>query len=318
MPNRFRRMPIPPEMNAFQRQICSDQRFLARQQTKHGAVISNSGQDSGVGFAWTWMESSQSPDSRNQRFFSDGHRALNIRWTRHFGARICGELRGRPRPRNPRPLPPPFPLLASPHLVWARATRPRNPRPLLFTIPTLALTSSRVGAGDLARAIAAMLACSKMQRKYDYRRTLPHLQKDNRAIFITFNTWQRWILPDIARDLALESCLHANGRKCALHVVVVMPDHMHIICTLLEDEQGPVSIPELTQAVKGESAHRINRALERRGRVWQDESFDHVLRCEESVAEKVAYVLQNPVRAGFASEPRGYRWVWVDPAFDSK
>lgn len=199
--------------------------------------------------------------------------------------------RGRPRPRNLTPLPPPFPL--RPHLILRGRGRPRPRNP-------------------------AMLACSKMQRKYDYRRTLPHLQKDNRAIFITFNTWQRWILPDIARDLALESCLHANGRKCVLHVVVVMPDHVHIICTLLEDEQGPVSIPELTQAVKGESAHKINRALERRGRVWQDESFYHVLRCEESVSEKVAYVLQNPVRAGFASEPRGYRWMWVDPALEPK
>jgi len=152
-----------------------------------------------------------------------------------------------------------------------------------------------------------------MHRKYEYRRTLPHLQKDSRSLFITFSTWHRWILPDIARDLALEACLHARGRRCTLHAVVVMPDHVHLICTPLSDSEGPVSIPELLQAIKSESAHRINRVLGRTGRVWQDESFDHVLRCEESLAEKTAYILQNPVRAGLVGKLERYRWLWFHP-----
>jgi len=35
-------------------------------------------------------------------------------------------------------------------------------------------------------------------------------------------------------------------------------------------------------------------------RVWQREFFDHVLRSEESYAEKWEYMRQNPVRAGLA------------------
>jgi hypothetical protein len=35
-----------------------------------------------------------------------------------------------------------------------------------------------------------------MLRKYDYRRKLPHLQKDYKALFITFGTTNRWILPE--------------------------------------------------------------------------------------------------------------------------
>jgi REP element-mobilizing transposase RayT len=157
-----------------------------------------------------------------------------------------------------------------------------------------------------------VLVLSHMLRKYSYWRTLPHCQREGRALFITFTSYHRWKLPDVARDLALESCIHANGRKCDLHGVVVMPDHVHLICTLLSDARGLFSIPEIMHAIKSESAHSINRALNRRGRVWQDESFDHVLRSGEHLADKIAYILENPVRAGLVPEWREYRWLWCE------
>jgi hypothetical protein len=66
-------------------------------------------------------------------------------------------------------------------------------------------------------------------------------------------------------------------------------------------------------SIKSESAHRINKALERRGKVWQDESFDHVLRGDESLANRMAYLLENPVRAGLVKDPADYRWLWRQP-----
>jgi REP element-mobilizing transposase RayT len=151
-----------------------------------------------------------------------------------------------------------------------------------------------------------------MPRKYEYRRCLPHYQKDNRILFITYSTWHRWRMPDLARDLALASCIRANGRKYLLYAAVVMPDHVHIICLPNRDDDGEISIPEITQAVKSESAHRINKALGRTGRVWQDESFDHVLRGNESLRKKALYIMENPVRAGLARSYSEYRWLWWD------
>jgi REP-associated tyrosine transposase len=152
-----------------------------------------------------------------------------------------------------------------------------------------------------------------VQRKYKYRRCLPHYQKDNRILFITYSTSHRWNLPEIARDLALESCIRANGRKYSLYVAVVMPDHVHLICMPLVDDNGSISIPEITRTIKSESAHRINKALGRSGHVWQDESFDHILRGDESLKKKAMYILENPVRAGLAGIPQEYRWLWWDP-----
>ena len=169
--------------------------------------------------------------------------------------------------------------------MWARATRPRCSRVVL---------------------------CFAMQRKYRYRRNLPHYQKDNRMLFITYATWHRWILPDVARDLALQSCLRANGRKYELYAAVARPDHVHLICLPLADTNGSISIPEITRTIKSESAHRINKALGRTGRVWQDESFDHILRGDESLTKKMQYILDNPVRAGLVLEPQDYPWLWWD------
>jgi putative transposase len=137
-------------------------------------------------------------------------------------------------------------------------------------------------------------------------------RKTARILFITYSTWHRWKLLEIAKDLALDSCRRADGRKYSLYAAVVMPDHVHLICLPLMDENGSNSIPEITRTVKSESAHRINNALTPTGRVWQDESFDHILRGDESLRKKAMYILKNPVRAGSAASPGEYRWWWWD------
>jgi REP-associated tyrosine transposase len=145
---------------------------------------------------------------------------------------------------------------------------------------------------------------------------LPHIQKDNRAHFVTFITYKRWVLPTAARDIVLNSCLHMNGTKIRLHAVVVMPEHVHIICSMLRKAgEGPYSFAEVLNPIKGYSAHMINKLLNRTGTVWLDESLDHVLRSQEKLEVKVEYLRQNPVRRGLVRDPSQYRWLWVEPAF---
>jgi putative transposase len=150
-----------------------------------------------------------------------------------------------------------------------------------------------------------------MPRVYEYRRHLPHYQSDNKAIFLTYSTHQRWILPPDARTTVLESCTWGNGARLNLHGAVVMPDHVHLIFTPRYDGDSLYSVAEIMQGIKGASAHKINRLLSRSGQVWQRESFDRVLRREESIRVKVDYMIQNPVRAGLVKAAGEYRWLWV-------
>jgi len=90
-----------------------------------------------------------------------------------------------------------------------------------------------------------------------------------------------------------------------------MPDHVHMIFTPLNDQEGNLfSLAEIMSGIKGASAPSINKALNRRGRVWQDESFDHVLRSDESAQGKGQYIFENPVCKGLVKEVDEYPWLW--------
>jgi REP element-mobilizing transposase RayT len=169
--------------------------------------------------------------------------------------------------------------------------------------------------------------------KYRYRRRLPHVQKADADLFVTFCTGARAILPERARDVTFEHCLREGGvlpmacegarptptrPRIHLHAVVVMPDHVHILLRPLRDESGwPFPLVDILQCFKGATAHRINKLMGTSGPVWEEESFDHVLRSDESLKEKCEYIRQNPVVAGLVGKQEDYRWLWINPEFKS-
>ena len=149
--------------------------------------------------------------------------------------------------------------------------------------------------------------------KYQYRRRLPHFQKSDAPVFPTFCTAGLLVLPDEAGDLVLNHCLRERGVRINLFAAVVMPNHVHLLFTALRNKNGwTFSLVEIMQSLKGATAHRINKLLQRSGPVWEEESFDHVLRSDESLKEKREYIRQNPVRAGLVQKPEDYRWLWVN------
>lgn len=130
------------------------------------------------------------------------------------------------------------------------------------------------------------------------------MQRDNTPHYITFNTKFRNPLPDWSRDIVLWCCVHDHEIRYRLRVAVIMPDHVHLILTPLIDEthQVVISLVEILKAIKGTSAHVINLRLRRHDAVWQEESFDRIVRSSESLDAKVAYILENPVRKGLVSD----------------
>jgi len=121
-------------------------------------------------------------------------------------------------------------------------------------------------------------------------------------------------LPASARDLVLEHCLREHSKRIHLHALVIMPDHVHLLMQPLRDHDGwPFPLVTILQCIKGATAHRINKLVQISGPVWEEESFDHVLRSDESLKEKCEYIRQNPVRRGLVVRPEEYRWLWVNP-----
>jgi hypothetical protein len=81
----------------------------------------------------------------------------------------------------------------------------------------------------------------------------------------------------------------------------------------LRDEAGwTFALSEILRAIKGTAARSVNQQAGRTGPVWQDESFDHVLRGDESLEETIDYIRQNPVRKGLVERPEDYQWLWFE------
>jgi Rad3-related DNA helicase len=85
-----------------------------------------------------------------------------------------------------------------------------------------------------------------------------------------------------------------DGERYALGCYVVMPNHVHVNVRPLREH----SLSDITHSWKSFSAHRINEMLGRSGRLWQPESFDHLVRDEAQLEKFSAYIQENPVKAG--------------------
>lgn len=177
-----------------------------------------------------------------------------------------------------------------------------------------------------------------------YERTLPHWQPEGRDLFLTwrlsgslpaevlaalrarktepmgarFREYDReldrssfgplWLKePRIAFLVASEIEKAAANGLCGVYAWVVMPNHVH----LLIEPKVPMRL--ITKAIKGPTARRANLLLGRTGKYfWQDECFDHWIRNGAEFEKVKAYIEQNPVRAGLATD--GASWPWSSAA----
>jgi REP element-mobilizing transposase RayT len=84
---------------------------------------------------------------------------------------------------------------------------------------------------------------------------------------------------------------------------VIMPNHVHVLL------HPDVAMPIIMRWVQGRTSRAANRILRRTGQAfWQDESFDHWIRSTEELHTLIAYVEDNPVKAGLVHDADEWRW----------
>lgn len=86
---------------------------------------------------------------------------------------------------------------------------------------------------------------------------------------------------------------------------MLMPDHTHFFAAPAWDAKPRSEWCKLWKSV---SSRRLTRLCGVRPPVWQSDTFDHLLRSQESYAEKWNYVRENPVRAGLVKTSEDWRW----------
>jgi REP element-mobilizing transposase RayT len=133
------------------------------------------------------------------------------------------------------------------------------------------------------------------------RRNLPHWTVGGSTYFITFRTSHSLLSPE-ERRLLIDHLHLGNDKYYQLAAAVVMPDHAHL---LLRPLPG-FTLSRIMRGIKGAAARKINQRRHSSRSVWQDESWDRIVRDAAELDEKLQYMLNNPVKAGLVKEIQEY------------
>ena len=121
-----------------------------------------------------------------------------------------------------------------------------------------------------------------------------------------------WLRDPRVAGLVEESLHHRDGGVYTLDAFCVMPNHVHLVCTPLPKPDGTYhALTAILHSLKRYTARQSNLLLGREGQFWQHESYDHVVRDEDELYRIIAYVMNNPVKAGLVATCEEWPWTYV-------
>ena len=140
---------------------------------------------------------------------------------------------------------------------------------------------------------------------HGYRRCLPHWRLDGATYFVTWKLHDGQ--PELAADertLVASALRHFEEVRYRLLAFVVMDDHVHV---LVRPKPG-VALESVVNSWKSFTTNQLHR-LGRRGRVWQVEYHDRIVRSQDELLQKAHYIWTNPQRRW--PDGHDYEWVWM-------
>jgi REP element-mobilizing transposase RayT len=140
-----------------------------------------------------------------------------------------------------------------------------------------------------------------------YRRRRPHLRWRGATYLVNWRIEPGQ--PELSgrdRDIIVDALKHFDGVRYRLHAFVVMNDHVHVVVTPFTGFE----LESILKSWKGYSSRRIHDAAGRRGRLWQCEGYDRILRDRRSFEIALHYVALNPIKRWPTA--RHYRWLWIE------
>jgi REP element-mobilizing transposase RayT len=110
---------------------------------------------------------------------------------------------------------------------------------------------------------------------------------------------------NIAKIVA-DALLYYNNERYILDDWVIMPNHVHVLVKPLGDYDLSNNI---LHTWKSYTANEINKILGQKGQFWSHESYDHIVRDEESFYFIKRYIRNNPAKAGIILPQISQSWT---------
>jgi len=158
---------------------------------------------------------------------------------------------------------------------------------------------------------------SEWERRNPPPRSDDVLEELARDIFLRVNRWLdqgmgSCVLKDATHSAFATEAMHKfDDSRYELDCYVVMPNHVHAVVRPLISKSRPLE--ELVGSWKKYSSRWINDRLGRSGDLWQEESYDRIIRDEEHLYRTIQYIGRNPGKAGMA---RGTCPLWIRPEWE--
>ncbi|MCA2000322.1 MAG: transposase [Chloroflexi bacterium] len=117
---------------------------------------------------------------------------------------------------------------------------------------------------------------------------------------------RRWLAQPECAKIVMEMLHSFHDQEYHLHAFCLMSNHVHLLIdqqdipepTPRHDGKSYTALSRAMRLLKRRSAALCNQSLERSGPFWQHESYDHVVRNEGEFERILAYIANNPVKAG--------------------
>ena len=108
-------------------------------------------------------------------------------------------------------------------------------------------------------------------------------------------------------DIMSKSMLYFQDDRSSTYAFVVMPNHVHVVMKPL----GKWRLEQILDSWNGFVGRSVNKSIQRSGVLWQEESYDRIIRDEEHLFRVVQYIGKNPYKAGL---PESVWFRWIHPA----
>jgi len=122
-----------------------------------------------------------------------------------------------------------------------------------------------------------------------------------------------WLSDERVAAQVAESLHHRDGKVYRLDAFTIMASHVHTVIKPLSVDREEVeyhSLATIMQSLKWYTAFKANRLLGREGEFWAHESYDHWIRDNDEWQRTVAYVLNNPLKAGYVQRWQDWKWSY--------
>jgi putative transposase len=63
--------------------------------------------------------------------------------------------------------------------------------------------------------------------------------------------------------------------------------------------------------LKGSTSRLCNKELNRTGKFWHHESYDHYVRDEAELDRIIKYIVNNPVKAGLVNDWKDWKFTYL-------